>query len=248
MDRKSLISGNALKIIAAISMLIDHAGLMFFPDDEIWRIIGRLALPIYAFMIAEGCRYTRNKIRYFLCVFGLATVCQTVYFVYDGDTYMSILVTFSISIALIYALQGFKATLCDSSASIIKRLGAGAVFSLSVGAAYALNLLLEIDYGFFGCMLPVFASLLHPSKSSAEQGGEKGILSFIDRPYVHVLMLGIGMVLLSLDLGGRQWYSFLALPLLLLYSGKRGKLKMKYFFYIFYPLHLLLLEGLNMIL
>jgi hypothetical protein len=39
------------------------------------------------------------------------------------------------------------------------------------------------------------------------------------------------------------WYSFIAIPILLLYSGKRGKLKMKYFFYIFYPLHLVLLYG-----
>nr|MBQ4319591.1 hypothetical protein [Clostridia bacterium] len=55
----------------------------------------------------------------------------------------------------------------------------------------------------------------------------------------------VGLVLLALDLGGVQWYSLLVLPLLLLYSGKRGQLNTKYFFYVFYPLHLALLQGLD---
>ena len=100
-----ILSGNVLKTIAALSMLIDHIGVMFFPQVKLLRIIGRIALPIFSFMIAEGARYTRNKMRYFFTVFGLASVCQFVYFLYDGDTYMSILVTFSLSILAIYALD-----------------------------------------------------------------------------------------------------------------------------------------------
>ena len=65
----AVLSGNTLKILAAIFMLIDHAGLMLFDDNEIMRIIGRLAYPIFAFMIAEGCKYTKNKIKYFATVF-----------------------------------------------------------------------------------------------------------------------------------------------------------------------------------
>ena len=54
--------------------------------------------------------------------------------------------------------------------------------------------------------------------------------------------------MLAADLGGTQWYSLLALPLLLLYSGKRGKANLKYFFYIFYPVHLVVLQGIDMLL
>ena len=115
-------SGNALKIIAAISMLIDHIGVIFFPQIKIFRILGRIALPIFSFMIAEGARYTRNKLRYFLTVFSLATACQIVYFLYDGDTYMSILVTFSISIVTIYAMQFFKENLFSKNASILIKI------------------------------------------------------------------------------------------------------------------------------
>ena len=63
-----LISGNQLKILAAIFMVIDHVGLMFFPSMIIFRCIGRLSMPIFAFMISEGARYTRNKLKYFLVI------------------------------------------------------------------------------------------------------------------------------------------------------------------------------------
>lgn len=56
-----LLSGNQLKIIAMITMLIDHIGVNLFPSVTIMRVIGRLSFPIFAYMIAEGCRYTRDR-------------------------------------------------------------------------------------------------------------------------------------------------------------------------------------------
>ena len=97
------ITGNMLKLIAAVSMLIDHMGVIFFPYDAIFRVIGRLAFPIFAFMIAEGCFYTKNRLRYFLGIFLLGTACQLVYFFVSGDTYLNILLTFSCAIPIIYA-------------------------------------------------------------------------------------------------------------------------------------------------
>lgn len=49
-----LLSGNQLKIIAMITMLIDHIGVNLFPSVTILRVIGRLSFPIFAYMIAEG--------------------------------------------------------------------------------------------------------------------------------------------------------------------------------------------------
>ena len=220
----AILSGNALKIIAAATMFLDHMGLMLFPGNLLFRIIGRLAYPIYAYMIAEGCKYTRNKRKYFAMVFALAVLCQTVYFLFAGSSYLSILFTFSLAILTIYALQAYKAAPCPKT---------GLLFAFVVAGVYGLNQLFTIDYGFWGCMTPVLASLL--------QGTE------YDRKETSIAMLGLGLTLLSMEIGSIQFFSLLALPLLMLYSGHRGKYRMKYFFYIFYPAHLVLLELILML-
>jgi hypothetical protein len=221
------LTGNALKILAAIFMTLDHIGVMLFPRVDILRDIGRLALPIYAFMIAEGCKYTRNKRKYFGMVFGLGTMCQIVYYFFDGSLYFSILITFSLSILMIYALQYWKQK---------KTTLSGLVFVGSILAVYILNQLdqwFTIDYEFWGCMLPVFAALAHGTEQDSDT--------------VNITMLGIGLIFLSINFGQTQWPSLLALPLLYAYNGKRGKLNLKYFFYIFYPTHLVALEGIAML-
>ncbi|MBR2843557.1 MAG: hypothetical protein IKF06_09840, partial [Lachnospiraceae bacterium] len=60
-------------------MLADHAALMLFPNIVILRCIGRLALPIFAFMVAEGVLHTRSRVKYFLRIFILAVICQAAY-------------------------------------------------------------------------------------------------------------------------------------------------------------------------
>lgn len=229
------LSGNALKIIAAVAMVCDHVGLMFFPDLAILRIIGRLAFPIFAFMIAEGCRYTRNRLRYFATIFGLGAVCQLVYFVAMHDTYLSILITFSLSILVIYAWQNVKEK---------RSLPAWLILVCAILGVWLLNRYLTIDYGFHGCMTPVWASLCMPRRGAAPVPGEEKL----DRLPVHVAAMGISLAELALDYGGRQWWALAALPLLLLYSGERGRWRMKYFFYIFYPAHLVLLNAIAMLL
>ena len=220
-----ILSGNALKILAAIFMTLDHMGLMLFPNQILFRILGRLALPIFAYMIAEGCKYTRNRGKYFGMVFGLGTVCQVVYWFVDRSLYFSILITFSLSILTIFAMQNWKEQ---------RSLPSGLVFAAAIAAVFALNRLFTIDYGFWGCMLPVFAAIPHKTG--------------YDRHPVSVILLGVGLMLLALDLRGIQFYSLLSLPLLLAYSGKRGKGNMKYFFYIFYPAHLVILQAIAFLL
>lgn len=220
------LSGNELKVLAAVSMVIDHMGVLFFPGAALPRILGRFAMPIFAFMIAQGCQYTKNKRRYFGGVFLLALACQLVYYFTTGSTYQCILVTFSLSILLVFALQEGK-----------QRGGIHwLLFPSMVAVVWGLNQMLTIDYGFWGCMLPVFASLF--------QGNTHGL----DRHPVHVLSMGVGLLILSVQFGWIQMFSLLTLPLLLLYSGRRGKYPMKAFFYVFYPAHLVCLEGLFLLL
>lgn len=242
MEKIKCLSGNTLKLIAAASMLLDHIGLIFFPNVEIFRILGRLAFPIFAFMIAEGCRYTRNKLRYLLTMASLATVFQAVYFIIFNSLYLSIFVTFSLSILIIYALQRFKRAIFAPDAKVSARvLWFTVLLGLTVGV-YVLDLFINMDYDFAGCMIPVLASLPHSEESYPES------VKKLDTNYTSVLITSIGLVWLALVNKPIQFFSLLTVPILLLYSGKRGKLKLKYFFYIFYPAHLVLLYGVDMLL
>ena len=224
-QKLAILNGNHLKLIAAFTMLLDHAGILLFPGITLFRILGRLSYPIYAYMIAEGCRYTRNKLRYFFIIFGLGTACQLVYFFFSGDTYLNILLTFSLSILLIFALQASYESKRKPLWSIL--------FCAGFLTVYGLNQLFTIDYGFWGVMTPVFVSFAYLRRFPR---------------WTSVLLLGTALLLLAADLGGIQYYSLLSVPLLLVYSGERGKVNMKYFFYIFYPVHLAVLQAIAMLL
>ncbi len=235
------LSGNALKLIAAISMTLDHIGVILFPKIFVFRILGRLAFPIFAFFIAEGCRYTKNRMRYLATLAGMAAVFQIVYYVVTKSLYMSIFVTFSLSVSLIYLLDEWKKSLLNEQTKTWQRLLLAGAFLLALVATYLLNYFFLIDYGFWGCATPLFASLFHGT-------GEK--LAFLDRLPCRLLAMALpllGLAFFNPTLSV-QWCGLFALPLLLLYSGKRGRYKMKYFFYIFYPAHLVLLYAISYLL
>ncbi len=235
------LSGNALKLLAAVLMVIDHVGVIFFPMNMTWRYIGRLSMPIFAFLLAQGCKYTHNRWRYLLNLSACLIVCQVGNYIGTGEHYICILGTFLAGALVLFALQDLKKALLEGkypiAAAILLYMG------LLLYGIRLLNSIMEIDYGFWGCMLPVFVGLpFMPQGSSAA-------LKKIDSKWVSLACFGVGLVILSIDAQfDIQGYSLLALPLLALYSGRRGTRKLKYFFYLFYPIHLALLQGLYMIL
>lgn len=237
------LSGNALKIIAAITMLIDHIGVILYPNSLALRAVGRLAFPIFAFFIAEGCRYTKNKTKYFCLLSTLAVLCQVVARIaVPSNDLMSILLTFTGSVALIYALQ-FAKKCTFARAKWYQTTLAWLLFLGGVAGAYFLTETVQFDYGFWGMLTPVFASLFDFKRDPAP-----AFLQKLDKLPLRILCTAIPLFMLGLmgeRFGLPQWYAFFSLVLLLLYSGERGKWKMKYFFYIFYPAHLVVLYGIS---
>jgi hypothetical protein len=224
MQIRSGLTGNQLKIIAMIAMTCDHVGMMLFPQWLFLRVIGRLAMPVYAYMIAEGCRYTRNRKHYLLRLAGLAAVCQVVYFVAMGSLYQCILVTFSLSVCLIWAIE-----YAVQDGRLPAKLLALAVLGVSIFLCEGLTRLVpgfDIDYGIFGVLLPV--------------------MIYFGRPREKFLFTGL--ILLSFVYGSIQWFALAAVPLLMCYNGQRGKRSLGWLFYLFYPLHLVVIHGLSLIL
>ncbi|MBQ8797165.1 MAG: hypothetical protein IJZ56_03105 [Oscillospiraceae bacterium] len=214
------LSGNQLKLIALICMTADHMGLILLPQYPILRLIGRLSFPIFAYMIAEGCRYTRSMGKYLASISAVAALCQLIYFVVLGSASMCIMVTFSLSVGLCWLLRTAREKKSFLWAALALA-GIGAVFFLTdILPTWLQDTDYLIDYGFLGVMLPVVIYLLKGKKAQ---------------------LAGMFAMLCLLALWANwnlQWFSLLALPLLALYGGHRGKWKLKWLFYVYYPLHL----------
>lgn len=206
-----------------IAMTCDHAGLQLLPQLSILRIIGRLALPVYAYMIAEGCRHTRSIRNYLLRMVLLAAVCQAVYFVAMGSLYQCILVTFSLSICLIWSIDHALQT-----RTLYTLLAAAGIFCASVFLCLGVPQIVPgfyIDYGIWGVLLPVLVYFGTPK----------------------LFFLSLGLTALAVESGGIQWWGFAALPLLALYSGARGTLPIGKLFYLYYPAHLVIIYLISLL-
>jgi hypothetical protein len=237
-----ILTSSTLKLLAAFFMLIDHIGMIFFPSIDLFRIIGRIAFPLFSFLIAEGCRYTRNPRTRFFMVLGLGIICETVYVLYAGVIQGNILLTFSLSILLIHALDHFKC--CFYSGSRISVITSAALFLALLVGAVIICPILSIDYGIFGVCAPVLASLF-----DYKEGKHSEFFRYYNHLPIKVAAFALMLLFLVIDRGLRdlQTWCLLALPFLFLYNGRRGRKGFKYGFYIFYPVHLLLLEGLAML-
>jgi len=230
MVKKFGLTNNQLKIIAMVSMLFDHVGKELLPQYPFLQIIGRLAFPIFAYMIAEGCFYTKNKIKYFLTIFILGTGCQIVYMVAEQSFYQNVLITFSLSIALIFSLENFRAK---------KEKISGIILFFTVVIVVALTIALpvfleeygfQVDYGIYGVLLPV--AVFYGKGKERKLVYTTGVLALLAHSFG----------------GGIQWFSLLSVPILALYNQKRGKYNIKPLFYIFYPAHLVVIYFISLVL
>lgn len=68
-----------MKLIAIISMAVDHVGTVFFPEYPVFRWIGRLALPIFCYCMTVGLLYTRDLKKYLLRLAAFAVISQPFY-------------------------------------------------------------------------------------------------------------------------------------------------------------------------
>ncbi|MBQ3550284.1 MAG: hypothetical protein IJA41_04830 [Clostridia bacterium] len=225
----NLLSSNQLKILALIAMTIDHIGVQILPQYDILRIIGRISFPIFAFMIAEGCRYTRSRSKYLLKMSGLAVICQVVFYIADGSLYQSVLVTFSLGIGLVYAVD----YALKKGSMLACLLAVFALFSVYFICEILPEILSHtdflIDYGFWGAVMPLLVYVMHNKTGK-------------------LLMMTVAMIGIALNYGGNQWYSLIALIPLAVYSGQRGKIRLKEMFYLYYPLHLVAIYAVDMFL
>lgn len=219
-----------LKVIAVITMTIDHVGMVLFPHLLIYRIIGRVAFPIFAFLAAQSCRHTRNIRRYmtrlglFALVselpFNLATGGQPMH-PYGQNIFFTLLL--GVMACWLYdKLQGSPLALLPPLALCL--------FGQLMGA----------DYGWYGVAM-IFAFYL-AGNSKLRVGLALVTLTVVSQWHAIMMVLGQPrLVVYALQL----WCVFAVIPLAF-YNGQRGR-GPKYFFYLYYPIHLGVLYLLSLV-
>ena len=248
------LSAAALKYLAALFMLVDHIGMVFptmltelgLPTwaDGLPRLIGRLAFPIFAYFVAEGCRRTRFFLRYLIRLGACALLSQAPFTLATGVWGGSVLLTFFLSAGAIYGYERLS-----------KAEHGPAVSAIPLFAACALALLLNVDYGFPAVLL-IFALYLCGDNRHRKLlclGAGLALLYLLYQPLIGLLSLPLfrpdwmaGYLLHALPVFAL--YALCAEASLLLLAWYRGQLgvQSKWFFYVFYPAHLLGLWALGL--
>lgn len=202
-----------LKWIAIISMAIDHTGAILFPQMLILRCIGRIAFPIFCYLLVEGFFHTRNIYHYMIRLFIFAVVSEIPYdLAFRGEilefSHQNVFLTLFLGVVLMY---------------ILKRASTWPEKVIEILLVMWIAGVLRTDYGFNGILLIVSFYLLRDRFWIKITAGV--VWNFISDSYI-------------------QRYGALAMLPIALYNGERGR-SMKYFFYIFYPLHLFILYGVS---
>lgn len=206
---KAGLTSYQLKWIAIITMVIDHIGAVLFPGEMIWRYVGRLAFPIFCFLLVEGFCHTRDVRLYLVRLGSFALISEIPYDIaFHGEilefTGQNVFFTLFLGIIM----------MC-----ILNRCIEWPVKIAAVLLVMWLAVVLRTDYSFKGILLIAVFYLLR------------------ERLWAK---LACGAVWNFLWYGSVQGYGALAVIPIALYNGRQGR-KMKYFFYVFYPAHLLVL-------
>lgn len=220
---------NALKYIAVIAMIIDHCALVFVGTDKplgiAMRFIGRLTAPIMCYFLVEGFIHTRSRKKYGKRLFAFALISQ-IPFIYLLAGYfwvlkLNMIVTLFACFLMLVCLENLRS------------------MPLKIGAVLALYAVCH--YSDWGTMAPIWVLIFYIFR---EDKNKMSIFYLISCIFWVVRSCSVAVS------GGDEWYtvlwqagSIMALPLFYTYNGEGGKSSkfFKWFFYWFYPLHLMLL-------
>ena len=222
-----LLDGSALKLIAVVTMLIDHYASVMLRDTHIelfWlgsyvmdlytlmRMIGRISFPIYAFLLVEGFWHTRSVKRYALSLLALALLSEIPWNLEHTGTllYSSQNVIFTLLFGLlgIWIIREYRGSDARKACLLLGLL--------------LLTIVFRADYGVSG-----FAFIL--------------VLYLFRDQKLYQVLIGCGVL-------SSRWKAGLAFIPINMYNGRRGFIRnkpLKYAFYLIYPVHLLLLFWLR---
>ena len=253
-------TGWGLKTAATVTMLIDHLGAALMepymmkngftgilqPLDAICRLIGRAAFPIYIFCLVEGFEKTRSRAKYLarLIIVGILTepcfdigIGLTRAEVLSGKLvqfrYQNIFVTLAVGMIAMILMDGLRSLLPERTE---KKIGPAEVLVfigqvlIAAALCWCNEFVLKGDYGWNGVAAICAAYLIRKSRLFfTGSAGEK------NRAVLWAAIVPLAFNSLA------EFAGLMMLPLVGSYNGKRGRKGNRWFFYAFYPVHLLVL-------
>lgn len=237
------INQNMLKVIAVITMTIDHMGYFLFPEIREMRIIGRIAYPIFTYLFALSFRYSGNRYKLLTRLLVFAVAGNALIYLAGESTFVNILFLFVLGW---FAFQAIES-------------GIGPLFSLiAILFMAVLAEIFKVDYGAYGIFTLTIFYFFHNKK--ALQFGLFSLLTFVfsfqwllsDSRYWASLPQIFSNGFYSFTSYFPQVFAVLALIPLAFYIYKAPKNKKalstqfnQYFFYFYYPIHFAILAYLS---
>jgi len=151
-----------LKVIAMVTMLVDHIGYLFFPSMMIFRTIGRIAFPIFAYLIGIGYHHTSSLKKYMLRLFIFALVTQIPYSFFNRTLVfepfnLNILFTLLLGLAFIHLINDSISLMKSEISKKHLRLPLNITFLLSIlvinEQVKFLGYGRGLEYGWYGIVL-----------------------------------------------------------------------------------------------
>lgn len=214
-----------LKIFALIFMIIDHTGFIIFQNNLIFRAIGRLAFPLFAYQMAVGFSHTKNKPKHILKLLLFAIISQIPYSIminlYNVTPTLNIIFTFVIALLIIYTIDMLKPINLTNKKINIKN---SFISLLLCSLLIWLGIFLKVDYTWYGILLTV------------------AFYFSLNKKYASLIML---FILINLNylinqnlMSALAYISLFDAIFILLFNGKKGY-KISWIFYAIYLIHLL---------
>ena len=239
MEKTTGLNANQIKVIAIIAMTVDHLTWAFFPGTQVvWyvyllHIIGKLTAPIMWFFIAEGCHYTRSMGKYILRLFLFAVVSHFAYDFAFGIPFVPLSTGIFNQTSVMWSLAWAVVLVFICSKDEIPKWGK--IISIIVICLISF----PSDWSCIAVMCPFF---LYMNRDKFK----------IQARYIVIwtfMYAVVYFIFLDKLYGALQMFTCLSIPVLANYNGQRGKWKgMKWFFYLYYPAHLIVIGIIRIVL
>lgn len=238
LKRKFDISSAGLHIFAMIFMLMDHMWAIVFTNCQWLTCVGRLAFPIFAFMIVEGYCHTGNLKKYVLRLLAFAVIAEIPFNLMTGNSviyyvHQNVLWTFLIGIGLIHI---------NELARKKQRLWLTCLVMIATTLlGFLLGYVTFVDYNAAGILTVLVFYFFRGKKWWCLLGQLVG-LYYINVEMLQGLFFNFELFGHSVEIV-QQGLALLSLAFIWLYNGRQGKKSktFQYFCYAFYPAHMLLL-------